>query len=127
MEIRKRSLLQDSFITSIKMFNILIVYMCVTFAWIFFRANNLDQAVEYITKISEFDLSFNLVQISADKGPLNLLISIFSIFLLYITYILPSDLSFKKISSHLLFNIILIIIITLIGVNGKTEFIYFQF
>ena len=44
-----------------------------------------------------------------------------------VTGICRSDLSFKKTSSHLLFNIILIIIITLIGVNGKTEFIYFQF
>ena len=107
--------------------NILTVYICVTFAWIFFRANNIDQAIEYIQKIFECDFSFNLVQICADKGPLNLIISIFSIILLYITYLLPKDLLFKKISSHLIFNIIMMLIITLIGINGKTEFIYFQF
>ena len=98
-----------------------------TNASIIIEINNIDQAIEYIVKIFAFDFSSNLVQLCADKGPTNLIISLFSIFLLYITYMLPSDLSFKKISSHLIFNIILIIIITLIGVNGKTEFIYFQF
>ena len=127
MEIKQRNILQDNMIASIKTLNIFLVYTCVTFAWIFFRANNIDHAIEYIVKIFAFDFSSNLVQLCADKGPTNLIISLFSIFLLYITYMLPSDLSFKKISSHLIFNIILIIIITLIGVNGKTEFIYFQF
>ena len=81
----------------------------------------------YINKIIEFDFSLNLVQISAEKGPLNLAISLFVIILLFISYLMPKNLTFKNRSSYLLFNIIMILIITLIGVNGKTEFIYFQF
>ena len=110
-----------------KFINILTVYSCVTFAWIFFRANDLNHAMKYINKIIEFDFSLNLVQISAEKGPLNLALSLCVIILLYVSYLLPKNLSFKKTSSYLLFNIIIILIITLIGVNGKTEFIYFQF
>ena len=110
-----------------KFINILTVYSCVTFAWIFFRANDLNHAMIYINKIIELDFSLNLVQISAEKGPLNLALSLCVIILLYVSYLLPKNLSFKKTSSYLLFNLIIILIITLIGVNGKTEFIYFQF
>ena len=65
MEIKQRNILQDNMIASIKTLNIFIVYTCVTFAWIFFRANNIDHAIEYIIKIFAFDFSFNLVQLCA--------------------------------------------------------------
>ncbi|WP_283642094.1 MBOAT family O-acyltransferase [Croceibacter atlanticus] len=110
-----------------RLLNILMVYIAVTFAWIFFRANSLNQAIAYITKILEFDFSFNLVQVSAQKGPLNLVISLAVIILLYFSYLLPKNLGFKKNSSHLAFNVIMILLIFLIGINGKAEFIYFQF
>jgi alginate O-acetyltransferase complex protein AlgI len=99
----------------------------VTFAWIFFRANSFNQAIEYINKIIDFDFSLNLVQVSAEKGPLNLAISISVIVLLYLSYLLPKNLSFKRDFSHITFNVITILIIFLIGTNGKAEFIYFQF
>ena len=107
--------------------NILSVYFLVTFAWIFFRANSFNQAIEYINKIIDFDFSLNLVQVSAEKGPLNLAISISVIVLLYLSYLLPKNLSFKRDFSHITFNLITILIIFLIGTNGKAEFIYFQF
>ena len=107
--------------------NISIVYLLVTFAWIFFRASSYDQAFEYIYKMFEFDFSLNLAQISAEKGPLNLVLSFAVIALLFISYLLPKNLSFKKQSTHIIFNVITILIIFLIGINGKAEFIYFQF
>lgn len=110
-----------------QLINILTVYLFVTFAWIFFRADSFSQAVKYIDKIIELDFSLNLVQISAEKGPLNLAISILVIALLYLSYLLPNNLSFKKKSSHITFNVITILLIFLIGINGKAEFIYFQF
>ena len=96
-----------------RLLNILMVYIAVTFAWIFFRANSLNQAIAYITKILEFDFSFNLVQVSAQKGPLNLVISLAVIILLYFSYLLPKNLGFKKNSSHLAFNVIMILLIFL--------------
>ena len=110
-----------------QLLDILLVYFLVTFAWIFFRANSFNQAIVYINKIIEFDFSLNLVQVSAEKGPLNLLISMLVIIMLYFSYLLPKNMSFKKVSYHIVFNVITILIIFLIGINGKAEFIYFQF
>jgi hypothetical protein len=107
--------------------NILFVYTLVTFAWIFFRSDSLHDAFNFIHKILEFDFGFNLVQICAEKGPLNLLLSFFVIGLLFMTYLLPFDFKFKNKWSYFIFNLSFLIIIILIGVNGKGEFIYFQF
>jgi hypothetical protein len=68
-----------------------------------------------------------MVQISAGKGPFNLAISLLVIGLLYISYLLPKNLSFKRNVTHIAFNVITILLIFLIGVNGKAGFIYFQF
>ena len=110
-----------------KILNILTVYFFVTFAWIFFRANSFNQSIAYIEKIIEFDFSLNLVQISVGKGPLNLVLCLFVITLLYFSYLLPKDLSFKKDTSHLLFSVVTLLFIIILGINGKSEFIYFQF
>lgn len=117
--------LQEHFI--LKMLNIIVVFSLVTFTWIFFRAENVHQAFEYIAKLVEFDFSFNLVQICVEKGPFNLLISIFAIILLYASYLLPKSLEFKSERQSILFITITILLIFLIGINGKAEFIYFQF
>mgnify|MGYP003113499147 CR=1 FL=1 len=110
-----------------KIANIILVFTIVTFSWIFFRADSVPQAVEYLNKLFDFDFSFKLVQVCAEKGPLNLLISIFSILLLYLSYLLPKNLKFKKEGHSILFITITILLIILIGINGEAEFIYFQF
>jgi len=107
--------------------NILLVYTLVCFTWIFFRAESLDAAYLYISKLVEFDFTLNLPQIAAFEGPLNLLLSFVAIALLIASYLLPEQMNFKKSSSHLLFNVVALLLIFLIGVNGNTEFIYFQF
>lgn len=111
----------------VQLSNIFTVYVFVTFAWIFFRANNLNHAIYYIKEILLFDFTLNTTLISAGNGPLNLLISLSVIFLLYLSYLLPKDLTFKRNSSYLTFNVITILLIFIIGINGKAEFIYFQF
>lgn len=103
------------------------VYSLVTFAWIFFRSNDLDQAIQYISKILEFDLVLNISQITANVGVLNWFISIMVIILLYFSYLLPKNLSFKSHKYNILFNVITLSLIYLIGVDGKASFIYFQF
>ncbi|MBU3010320.1 MBOAT family protein [Polaribacter vadi] len=106
---------------------VVFVFTIVTLAWIFFRAENLNHAIVYFEKLIQFDLSFNLNQITAQKGPLNLLLSFLAIILLYLTYLFPKDLKFKKEGQNITFIIIFILLIFIIGVNGKEEFIYFQF
>ena len=110
-----------------QLINISSVYLLVTFAWIFFRANSFSQALQYINKIIELDFSINITQITANVGLLNLIISFSVIILLYLSYLLPKNLNFQNDRSHLIFNTIAILLIFLIGINGKAEFIYFQF
>jgi len=107
--------------------NIVTVYALVTFAWVFFRADSIGGAIDYIHKMFELDFSINLVQITAGAGFLNMILSVLVVILLYFSYLLPKNLNFQKESSHILFNAVTILIIFLIGINGKAEFIYFQF
>ena len=110
-----------------KILNIGLVHTVVTFSWIFFRAESVNQAVEYLNKLTQFDFSVNLVQLCAEKGPLNLLISLMSIGLLYLSYLLPKNLQFRNDLYSMIFIVMTMLIIAIIGINGETEFIYFQF
>ncbi len=114
----KFSILNTAFI------NILVTYILVLFAWIFFRAENLSHAILFIKKIFDFSFSWNILVISGFKGAFNLFLSFFAIFLLALSYLLPENL---KIKYNLTFLIITTILIILLGVNGNAEFIYFQF
>lgn len=104
--------------------NIMVTFILVMFAWIFFRAENLTHAFEYISKILEFDFTWQILTISGHKGPFNLFLSFFAILLLALSYLLPADFKFKR---NLVFLITTTLLIVLLGNNGNAEFIYFQF
>lgn len=108
----------------IKYFYRTIVFTAVTFAWIFFRAPNMHDALQIISKIAELNFSFNLTQISAEKGPLNLLLSFFVIGLLVLSYKLPVELNIKR---NITFITVVTFLILVLGKDGAAEFIYFQF
>jgi len=101
-----------------------ITFALVTFAWIFFRAENFGKATQVIRKLAEFDFRFNLNQITMMKGPLNLILSLLVIGLLWCSYLLPTNLKLKH---NILFLAITTFIIIVLGKNGEAEFIYFQF
>jgi alginate O-acetyltransferase complex protein AlgI len=102
----------------------LAVFVAVTFAWIFFRSENVNQAWLVIQKLTAFDTSLNIAQLTAEKGPLNLLLSFVAIGLLALSYKLPLNL---KIKYPVSFACLMIFVILLLGKNGSDEFIYFQF
>lgn len=104
--------------------NQLIVFVLVTFAWIFFRAENFIQARAIISKIFNFDFSFNLIQMTAGTGPLNMLLSFMLIGLLFFTYKLPASLKMKN---NLAFLLATSFVIIILGKDVSAEFIYFQF
>ncbi|MBL7927791.1 MAG: MBOAT family protein [Bacteroidia bacterium] len=104
--------------------SVLFVFIAVTFAWIFFRAENISQAWQVIHKLLAFDFTLNMAQLTAEKGPLNLALCFLSIVLLLLSYKLPINL---KIKYPVSFACITIFIILLLGKNGSAEFIYFQF
>jgi D-alanyl-lipoteichoic acid acyltransferase DltB (MBOAT superfamily) len=107
--------------------SIISVFFLMNFAWIFFRAESIYDAFFYIGRILAFDFNFNLIQVCAEKGPLNLFLSFAVIFLLLVSYILPNDLELNTSIRYISFNVITILIIIILGINGKAEFIYFQF
>jgi alginate O-acetyltransferase complex protein AlgI len=107
-----------------KFINQCIVFTLVTFAWIFFRAENFHKAKEVIHKVLECNFSFNITQLAAEKGPLNLFLSFFVIGLLALSYRLPANL---KLKNSLLFLAVTTFIIFILGKNAGAEFIYFQF
>lgn len=109
-----------------------ITLLIVLSSWIFFRADSLSQSLNVFQKIGSFDLSFNLVQICAAKGPLNLLISMIAICLLLSIEGLGNrgkivdtlNISAKR---QLFYAVTLTLLIITIGTNGEGQFIYFQF
>lgn len=107
-----------------RLLNGLSVFVLVTFAWIFFRAENFHQAKAIIQKIFIFDGSYNLAQLSAGKGPLNLAMSFGVIGLLALSYKLPQNMKLKH---NLLFIVLIAFLIIILGKNAGAEFIYFQF
>ena len=110
-----------------QLLNTVFVFSVINLTWIFFRSENITVEFNIIFKILDFDLNLNLVQISASKGPLNLLLSFLSIILLLTSYFLPKDLKFKSHFKSIALNSIIIFLILILGVNEKSEFIYFQF
>ena len=100
------------------------VFVLVTFAWIFFRSEHFSKAKQIIQKLTAFDFSFNLTQLCAEKGPLNLLLS-FVCILLWLTISLPK--AKASIVRSLVFMVAVTFLIIILGKNESSEFIYFQF
>lgn len=126
----RNSILEKFRITETNMllgiFNVLSVYLLVSFAWIFFRASTVDEAFQVISNLAVFDFSLNLTQICAEKGPLNLLLCFLAIGLLFLSYLLPLNLDISYRRNIVLLTISVLLIITL-GTNEESQFIYFQF
>lgn len=100
------------------------VFVMVTFAWIFFRAEDFAKANAIISKLFSCEYSTNINQLTASIGPLNLLLSFLVIGLLAASTYLPSNLKMKH---NFLFLAITTFIIIILGKNAGTQFIYFQF
>jgi D-alanyl-lipoteichoic acid acyltransferase DltB (MBOAT superfamily) len=111
----------------LKLFKQLTVFLLVTVAWVFFRASSIDEAAQMIKLMFRTDLSFNLTQLSAGKGPFNLVLSFMVILTLFLTYFLPIDMRFRNQKVNVGFLIITIFLLFILSKNAQGEFIYFQF
>ncbi len=100
------------------------VFVLVSFAWIFFRAENFSKAGQIIGKLTACDFSWNLAQICAGKGPFNLLLTFFAIGL-WLLVRMPDEKA--KPLRNVLFLTLITFLIIILGNNGEAAFIYFQF
>ena len=111
-------------------FQIPLTFLLVTFAWIFFRSNNLSDAFYIIKKI--FSNNWGTLQ---DEGvfplisyPISILLIVFLFFseARFIDKLIEEKLS-ENLGKNLLFGILVLSLILTIGVFKKLSFIYFQF
>ena len=114
----------------------LLVFIFVCFAWIFFRANSLQDAITIIINIFDFGSGwqYKWYSINVAAGQLNIILSIISILL-----VLAVDASLEWIPQNVLKSpslagvrfvlyVLLVFSLTLFGMFGASqEFVYFQF
>jgi len=94
-------------------------YVCLVL--VFFRAGYFSKAMMIYKKLFSFRFNFNLVQLSAEKGPLNLLIS----FAVIISFYFINRLYLSKFT--FLFSFIAFFSIIILSKDVSHTFIYFQF
>jgi len=109
---------------ALRMLQMLSTFTIVTFSWIFFRAQSIAEAFDYI--YNTFNLSFSLDKLKIDR---------FAFELLPLIFILITFEWFARFSEHPLKNrfklaktiAVIIMIIMLGNYSNMQEFIYFQF
>jgi alginate O-acetyltransferase complex protein AlgI len=131
---------EDEKLSISNIFRMLITYLTVTFAWIFFRANNLSDAIYVVKNIFNFNLD-NL-SIFYESGStvklfgmntLDFYLSLFFIIILFIFEINSRQTNvWAKVKSYSIytrwtFYTLFTIVILWFGKFGINQFIYFQF
>jgi alginate O-acetyltransferase complex protein AlgI len=105
--------------------SILLTFCFVSFSWIFFRSPTFDHARAMLNKIGELHFSLTLTQLTAQKGPVNLIVSVLAIALAYIfSKSIPRDFRYKY---DFMFLLVMTLMIIILSNNATGEFIYFQF
>lgn len=112
------------------------VFILVCFAWIFFRANSINDSILIISSIADFS-SYDLSQLSLQLVPENKhSVYTIDIFLgwLWIVFLLAVEITNLRVNFNTLarplrwaFYYIAIIIMLILGVYDSSQFIYFQF
>lgn len=103
---------------------VLVTFGLVVVGWIFFRAENMADALQVFKGIFALDLSLNTSMLMAYQGFYNFGLSFLAIGLLALSYFLPKDL---KLRQSLVFILMITFLILLFGKGGEASFIYFQF
>lgn len=111
----------------LKLFNQFKVFVLVTIAWVFFRAASIDEAMHMIKLMFSTDFTLNMTQLTAGKGPFNLMLCFLAIAFLMAAYFLPLDMKFKNTKVNIAFLSISIVLLFLLSKDAQGEFIYFQF
>ncbi len=114
---------------------VVIVFILVDFAWIFFRANNIKDAIFVITHLLDFGMPIDFTLMNTDL--IEIFILLFTILLVYIfelintKYDLYQFIKKRNIFIRFSFYYLLIFSIIIFGIYGPgfslSEFIYFQF
>lgn len=107
--------------------NLLLVNVCVIFAWIFFRAKDSEQLCDYIKSLLFGEKTLTIATLSTGLGTVTLGTYFFVVLLLAASYLCPRDCRLRTSWGKLLFCMGCIFAILLLGRPAGGEFIYFQF
>lgn len=103
--------------------NILLTFCAVTLLWIFFRAENITHALEYISGIFSFRNGSNDIGINS----VELLFAFLVIgIMLWREYKFPGH-YISSVKKYYAYVVLMIPVLYLFGVFGENQFIYFQF
>jgi hypothetical protein len=122
----------DKFIFIQKLYKILVTFHLVLFAWIFFRANNLNDAL-YVVKNIFVDINIHNFFNTLVFGRNYFYLVLFFVFIVQLSDIFREKINLKKYfnNKNIFFRwavyYAIIFLILLFGVFEKQEFIYFQF
>jgi D-alanyl-lipoteichoic acid acyltransferase DltB (MBOAT superfamily) len=111
----------------LKIFNTLKVFILVTIAWVFFRAANMNEAMQMMKLMFNFDGHVDAIQLYAGKGAFNFGLTFLVIIFLMLAYFLPKDLRFKNMKRNVAFLSLFIFLLFVLSKDATGDFIYFQF
>ncbi|TBN06531.1 MBOAT family protein [Hyunsoonleella flava] len=119
----------------VKVFNITITFIAVTFAWIFFRAESFTHAISYISEIASSTILVNPLSYFKEMGSsIQPIIIVISLIYLSVFEIANRNASYSFQVGHyrtpvktLIYCSLLLLLIFFRATNGAQEFIYFQF
>ena len=125
---KNRTYVNDSKMSLRQLPNILFTFLLVTFAWVFFRADNVSDAIYYIIHIFSFDGYGIDLFYKNGKSLLFSLIIIISISVMLVFEFFSVQQNKKEVILSFYMAVLITILITFMGVfKNPSDFIYFQF
>ena len=106
---------------------VLTVNVGAVFAWIFFRADSLADAMAYLRVLFTGGLDTSLMALCAGTGPMSLAFMLAAVAMLGLSYLTPRDCRFRTSKGRLAFAAAAIVVIAVLGQPTEGAFIYFQF
>lgn len=125
---RNRKYTQSTKVSYNQIPNILITFILVTIAWVFFRADNITIALQYIYDVFSFKQGNDFIFFKTSKMMLFSAIILFSIILLFIFEFIAIQKNKKEVQLNYATVVFIALVISFMGVfKNPAEFIYFQF
>lgn len=104
-----------------------VVFLGTMFAWIFFRAENINAAFDFIKSLASMRLHLSISSLCPGIGGIYLAFCFMVVALLGLSYLAPADCRFRSVKGSFLFVLGCLVAISFLGVSPEGEFIYFRF
>lgn len=110
-----------------RVLSVAFVNLGVIFAWIFFRAGTMGNAIYFLRALFRCKFETSLMALCAGLGPLQFGLCVIAAGLFTLSAFFPRDCGFASTGSRFVFIVLCITAIVFIGMPSGGEFIYFRF